>query len=613
MVAGSSIVSTGHLLEKLRCLMKENEIDFYTLMKQVVPSRDAHSSEYISDSDARRAFISGFDGSAGCAVISETQALMFTDGRYFLQASQQLDKNWTLMKLGLSGVPTWQEWIIQNSNKENVISVDSSLISFNDAKILSKKLEEQSGAKLLGSNHNLVDEVWGDKKPERPVNSVTVHPLKFAGEESYSKISKISRILKEKKAYAFLVTMLDDIAWLFNLRGTDIPYNPVFFAYALIMHNEVVLYIDDRKLDCYVKEYLKDVKIRPYESIFSDLENLRNKLEGKKVIISDNASWALAIALGETNIEVMRSLICDAKAVKNKIEIDGMRNCHIRDGVALVKFFAWLEEFLKNQGVLDEVNAADQLEVYRKEQAYFMGLSFPTISSSGKNGAIIHYKPEKLSCSNININQIYLCDSGAQYSDGTTDVTRTYHFGVPTLREKLTFTLVLKGHIAIAKAIFPKGTTGYSLDILARQYLWNIGLDYMHGTGHGVGSFLNVHEPPIGIALRQEYIELPFLPGMVLSDEPGFYENGCYGQRIESILVVKEVSTPNNFAEKQFYGFEYLTMCPIGLNLIDITLLDKSEKKWLNDYHTLVLQTLSPFLKDDVRAYEWLKKETQSI
>ncbi|CCJ30953.1 unnamed protein product [Pneumocystis jirovecii] len=520
-------------------------------MKQVVPSRDVHSSEYIADSDARRAFISGF---------------------------QQLDKNWTLMKLGLSGVPTWQEWIVQNASKGKVVGVDSSLISFNEAKTLSKKLE-QSDAKLLGSNSNLIDEVWGNERPERPLNPVIVHPVEFAGEEPCSKISKVSKVLKEKKAYAFLVTMLDEIAWLFNLRGTDIPYNPVFFAYALVMYNDVILYIDNRKLDCHVKKHLKDVKIKPYESIFSDLESLRDKLEGKKVIISDTASWALAIALGETNIEVMRSPICDAKAVKNKTEIDGMRNCHIRDGVALVKFFAWLEEFLKNQGILDEVDAADQLEIYRKEQAYFMGLSFPTISSSGKNGAIIHYKPEKLSCSSININQIYLCDSGAQYSDGTTDVTRTYHFGVPTLREKLTFTLVLKGHIAIAKAIFPKGTNGYTLDILARQYLWNIGLDYLHGTGHGVGSFLNVHEPPIGIALRQEYIELPFLPGMVVSDEPGYYENGSYGQRIESIIAVKEVSTPNNFADKQFYGFEYLTMCPIGLNLIDTTLLDESEKQ----------------------------------
>ncbi|KAG5437159.1 hypothetical protein PCANB_001135 [Pneumocystis canis] len=407
--------------------------------------------------------------------------------------------------------------------------------------------------------------------------------------------------------------MLDEIAWLFNLRGTDIPYNPVFFAYALITNNETMLYIDSMKLDCHVKEHLKNVQIKPYESVFRDLEDLKIKNEGRKVILSTNANWALAMALGKTNIEVMRSPICDAKAVKNEVEINGMRNCHVRDGVALVKFFAWLEECLKNGEVIDEVEAADQLELYRKEQVYFMGLSFPTISSSGKNGAIIHYKPEKQSCSKININEIYLCDSGAQYSDGTTDVTRTYHFGTPTEKEKQTFTFVLKGHIAIARAVFPKGTTGYVLDILARQYLWNVGLDYMHGTGHGIGSFLNVHEPPIGIALRKEYSELTFTPGMIMSNEPGFYEDGSYGQRIESVILVKNVHTQYNFSGKLFYGFEYLTMCPIGLNLIDIALLDTSEKQWLNNFHAIVLEKISPFLKNDIRAYQWLKKETQPI
>ncbi|KAG4305483.1 hypothetical protein PORY_001039 [Pneumocystis oryctolagi] len=625
-------VPTGHLLQELRCLMKKNNIDIY-----IVPSKDAHSSEYISDSDSRRAFISGFDGSAGCAVISKDEACMFTDGRYFLQASQQLDKNWTLMKLGLPDVPTWKEWTIQQASFGKTVCVDASLISFSEAKILSKQLKEQSNSNLLGSDKNLIDEVWGDKRPKPLLNPVIVHPLEFSeflrfwkrkmhiefsGEESCSKISRISKVLEEKNAYAFLVTMLDDIAWLFNLRGTDIPYNPVFFAYALITNNDVVLYIDDKKLNNCAKKHLENVIIKPYEN----MQRLQNELEGKKVIMSDSANWALATALGEANIEVMRSPISDAKAIKNQVEVQGMRNCHIRDGVALVKFFAWLEEYLRNQGILDEVDAANQLEIYRKEQAYFMGLSFPTISSSGKNGAIIHYKPEKSTCSAVNINQIYLCDSGAQYrfllpekstcsavninqiylcdsgaqySDGTTDVTRTYHFGVPTTKEKQTFTLVLKGHIAIAKIVFPKGTTGYTLDILARQHLWKAGLDYMHGTGHGIGSFLNVHEPPIGIAQRQEYMELPFLPGMMVSDEPGYYEDGCYGQRIESIIVVKEVSTPNNFANKQFYGFEYLTMCPIGLNLIDTTLLDASEKQWLNDYHALVLQKIGPLLGND--------------
>lgn len=600
-------VDTGERLEKLRGLMRENCVDIY-----IVPSGDAHSSEYIADCDARRAFISGFNGSAGCAVVSLDDACLFTDGRYFLQAAQQLDKNWTLMKLGHHS-PTWQDWTVKQAKDGKTVAVDASLVSFYETMSLSKRLALESNAKLISTSANLVDEVWSSDRPKRPNFPVIVHPIEFSGEESSEKIGRIRQFLRKRDAYAFFVSMLDDIAWLFNLRGTDIPYNPVFFAYALITQDKTVLYIDDSKLDDHLREHLKCVEIKPYDSIFKELASLRDEIDGHKVIISDTASWAVAIALGKENIEIIRSPISEAKTVKNEKEIEGMRNCHIRDGVALVKFFAWLEEFLKNGGVLDEVDAANQLESYRKEQAHFVSLSFPTISSSGKNGAIIHYKPEKGSCSLIDINSIYLCDSGAQYRDGTTDVTRTYHFGVPTEKEKQTFTCVLKGHIALAKAIFPKGTTGYVLDILARQYLWNIGLDYLHGTGHGVGSFLNVHEPPIGIAQRQLYNEISLLPGMMLSNEPGFYEDGSYGQRIESIISVKTMDTTYCFGDSPFYGFEYLTMCPLGLNLIDPGLLQEDEKQWINGYHGLVLEKLGPLLKDDLRAYQWLEKQTQII
>ncbi|QSL66786.1 hypothetical protein MERGE_001172 [Pneumocystis wakefieldiae] len=557
-------VDTGERLEKLRGLMRENCVDIY-----IVPSGDAHSSEYIADCDARRAFISGSAGD-----------IVEKDGRYFLQAAQQLDKNWTLMKLGHHS-PTWQDWTVKQAKDGKTVAVDASLVSFYETMSLSKRLALESNAKLISTSANLVDEVWSSDRPKRPNFPVIVHPIEFSGEESSEKI--------------------------------DIPYNPVFFAYALITQDKTVLYIDDSKLDDHLREHLKCVEIKPYDSIFKELASLRDEIDGHKVIISDTASWAVAIALGKENIEIIRSPISEAKTVKNEKEIEGMRNCHIRDGVALVKFFAWLEEFLKNGGVLDEVDAANQLESYRKEQAHFVSLSFPTISSSGKNGAIIHYKPEKGSCSLIDINSIYLCDSGAQYRDGTTDVTRTYHFGVPTEKEKQTFTCVLKGHIALAKAIFPKGTTGYVLDILARQYLWNIGLDYLHGTGHGVGSFLNVHEPPIGIAQRQLYNEISLLPGMMLSNEPGFYEDGSYGQRIESIISVKTMDTTYCFGDSPFYGFEYLTMCPLGLNLIDPGLLQEDEKQWINGYHGLVLEKLGPLLKDDLRAYQWLEKQTQII
>jgi Xaa-Pro aminopeptidase len=320
----------------------------------------------------------------------------------------------------------------------------------------------------------------------------------------------------------------------------------VFFAYAFITPTTATLYIDDKKLPEAALEHLGDeVEIKPYDAIFTELTAVAQKLKDEalvagettpqKWLLSNKASWALSKALGgEDAVEVVRSPIEEAKAVKNETEREGMRKCHIRDGVALIKYFSWLEEELKKGAELDEVQAADKLEEFRKVGENFMGLSFDTISSTGPNAAVIHYKPEPGSCSKIDPNAVYLCDSGAQYLDGTTDTTRTLHFGEPTEMEKKAYTLVLKGMIALGNVVFPKGTSGYALDVLARQFLWSEGLDYRHGTGHGVGSFLNVHEGPIGIGTRLQYSEVPLAPGMVLSDEPGYYEDGNFGIRIES-------------------------------------------------------------------------------
>lgn len=327
---------------------------------------------------------------------------------------------------------------------------------------------------------------------------------------------------------------------------------------------------------------------------------------------STRASWALNKALGgEEKVEETRSPIGDAKAVKNEVELEGMRQCHIRDGAAISEYFAWLEDQLLNKkATLDEVDGADKLEAIRKKHDRFMGLSFDTISSTGPNAAVIHYKPEKGACSVIDPKAIYLCDSGAQYHDGTTDTTRTLHFTEPTEMEKKAYTLVLKGNIALERVKFPKGTTGFALDAIARQFLWAEGLDYRHGTGHGVGSFLNVHEGPIGIGTRVQYSEVSLAVGNVISDEPGYYEDGKFGIRIENMVMVKEVETNHKFGDKPYLGFEHVTMTPHCRNLVDMSLLTEDEKKFINEYHKEVFDKTSKYFEKDPLTLEWLKRET---
>lgn len=390
----------------------------------------------------------------------------------------------------------------------------------------------------MAVRENLVDAVWGADRPARPNEKVNVHPLKYAGKNFNEKIEDLKKELEKKNSGGFVVSMLDEIAWLFNLRGNDIPYNPVFFSYAVITPCDTILYVDESKLSSQAIGQLGSVTIRPYDAIFSELETLAaaDETDSSKYLVSSKASWALSQALGGPDkVDEVRSPIGDAKAIKNAEELEGMRNCHVRDGAALSEFFAWLEdELINKKSKLDEVAAADKLEAIRSKHDHFVGLSFDTISSTGANAAVIHYKPEPGACSVIDPNAVYLCDSGAQYLDGTTDTTRTLHFGEPTAMEKKAYTLVLKGHIALDSVRFPKGTTGFALDSMARQFLWQEGLDYRHGTGHGVGSFLNVHEGPIGIGTRVQYSEVPLSVGNVISNEPGYYEDGGFGIRIES-------------------------------------------------------------------------------
>ncbi|KAK2803391.1 hypothetical protein FQN50_007050 [Emmonsiellopsis sp. PD_5] len=610
-------VNTSQRLSHLRQLMQDRKIDVY-----IVPSEDSHQSEYIAPCDGRRAFISGFTGSAGCAIVSMSKAALSTDGRYFNQASKQLDSNWLLLKRGFENMPTWQEWTAEQSEGGKVVGVDPTLVTPSDARSLSETIKK-SGGSLLGVQENLVDLVWGKDRPAPPSEKVAVHPIKYAGKPFEEKIEDIRKELQKKKSPAFVVSMLDEIAWLFNLRGNDIPYNPVFFAYAIITPSTADLYVDEEKLPADVKSHLGDkVSIKPYNSIFDAVKALGQSAvkpaEGEtpsKFLISNKASWSLSLALGgENSVEEVRSPISDAKAIKNEVELEGMRACHIRDGAALTEYFAWLEnELVNKQTVLNEVDASDKLEAIRSKHDRFVGLSFDTISSTGPNAAVIHYKAERNNCSIIDPKAIYLCDSGAQYLDGTTDTTRTLHFGEPTEKEKEAYTLVLKGMIAIDSAVFPKGTTGFALDAFARQFLWKQGLDYLHGTGHGVGSYLNVHEGPMGIGTRVQYSEVAIAAGNVISDEPGFYEDGNFGIRIENVIMAREVKTKYGFGEKPWLGFEHVTMTPLCQKLIVPSLLSDEEKKWVNDYHTEVWEKTSGFFEKDELTRNYLKRETRPI
>ncbi|KAJ3507038.1 hypothetical protein NLJ89_g6529 [Agrocybe chaxingu] len=613
---GTQTVNTTERLEKLRALMTTQGVGAF-----VVPSEDQHSSEYLAHSDERRAFISGFNGSAGFAIVTLDNAYLFTDGRYFLQAEKQLDRlsldvqqldfdearatRYTLSPLILaegeligaardSDVPTWQEFLYKKLDPKTKIGIDPTLLSASDAESLSKQLAPQE-SELVSLPDNLVDLVWGEDRPPRPKNGVLHLDEKYSGQSLEDKVKKVREELTKKKAMAIVVTMLDEVAWLFNLRGSDIDFNPVFFSYALVTVDNVVLFVESEQLTEGAKAYLSshDVQIKPYGAFFAHLKELPGSLdlsEESKILIGDKASLAVADSLGKGKYTIVTpSPITTLKAIKNEVELEGFRQCHIRDGAALARYFAWLEETL-NEGKeeITEWRGSEALEGYRRELDLFQGLSFTTISSTGPNGAIIHYSPDP-KASDI--------------------IKRDQHFGTPTDEEKRAFTRVLQGHIAIDTGVFPNGTTGYLIDSWARRALWQDGLDYRHGTGHGVGHFLNVHEGPQGIGTRITLNSSPLKAGMTVSNEPGYYADGRFGIRIENIVLVRVAETPNNFGDKGYLGFEHVTLCPIHKKLIDVSLLSEAERRWLDDYHRETWEKVSPLLKNDERALKWLERE----
>lgn len=607
-------------LAELRSLFAKNNIGVYVVLTQ-----DEHNSEYTSEADNRREFISGFTGSAGTAVVTEKKAALATDGRYFLQAGKELSNEWQLLKQGVKGVPSWQEFAAKEAAENKVnIGVDPKLITYDQVLLLKQKLADHGVPDaLVGLDDNLIDQVWGNDKPSRSQAEAFVYPIEYSGKDFNEKIDDLRKVIKREDGQGFVVSALDDLAWLFNLRGTDIKYNPLFFGYSIVTPTEVNLYVDDNKITEKVRAHLGDsVNVKPYEQVFEDgkalyvgmvRDNAVDK-QNKKLLLPKGCSWAMHRTCGgDKDTKVIKSPIEITKAVKNQTELKNMKQAYIKDGVAEIRFFSWLENALKNGEKMSDYEAGQKCFEFRKQMPGFFDLSFETISSSGPNAAIIHYAPPTDSKAMVDINQVYLLDSGAQFWEGTTDTTRTFHFGTPSEKEKESFTLVLKGHIAIAEAVFPEGSNGYMLDTFARQYLWKYGLDYGHGTSHGIGAMANVHEGPIGIGFRQNYLDAPFEIGNILSNEPGYYEDGKYGIRIESVVQVKEANTPNNFRNTKFHGFETITQVPLCKNLMNLDLMSKEEIEWVNKYHAGVYKACKSYFDKDESALKWLERECSPL
>ncbi|KAJ0982680.1 hypothetical protein J5N97_010935 [Dioscorea zingiberensis] len=609
--------------EKLRALRELFSRPGIGIDAYIIPSQDAHQSEFIAECFMRRAYISGFTGSAGTAIVTKDKAALWTDGRYFLQAEKELGPDWILMRSGNPGVPTTIEWLNDVLTPGCRIGIDPFLFSSDATDELDEAISKKNLELVFLYDMNLVDEIWGESRPKPPTKPVRVHNIKYAGVDVSSKLSSLRSELLEAGCTAIVISMLDEVAWLLNLRGNDVPHSPVFYSYLIVDTAGAKLFVDNSKVTNQVIAHLKTagVELRPYETILSELESLA--AEGGKLWLDSSTVNAAVVSIyksacnkhgrsGEKGPAALfkASPISIAKAVKNEAELEGMRNSHLRDAAALAEFWVWLEEEISRNARLTEVEVADKLLEFRGKQAGFLETSFETISGYGANGAIIHYRPDPESCSIVGTKNLFLLDSGGQYVDGTTDITRTVHFGEPSSRQKECFTRVLKGHIALDQAVFPENTPGFVLDVLARSSLWKVGLDYRHGTGHGVGAALNVHEGPQGISFR--YGNLTTLQeGMIVSNEPGYYEDHSFGIRIENLLYVKEANLPNSYGGIRYLGFEKLTFVPIQSKLVELSLMTPGEINWLNEYHSQVWEKVSPLLNGSAR--EWLWNNTRPL
>ena len=586
-------------VDSLRKIMRQRQLDAF-----IFPSNDPHSGEYIPDYWKAREWISGFNGSAGVAVVTADKAALWTDSRYFIAAEEQLQgTGYVLMKERIPGTPSIAEWLTQVLKGNAKVGIDGEIFTISAATALEEELCSIGDLKISVETDPLKD-IWTDR-PAIPVDKVMVQPLEYAGETAESKISRIRKEMAAKRVDALLVSTLDDIAWTLNMRGTDVHCNPVFVAYLLIGHDDATLFVNPEKLTAEVANYLDGigVSVDRYESVVPNLSQY-----GPKVWMDAGTTNCSLAEAPKVSHVFAASPIPAMKAVKNPVEIEGYRNAMTKDGVAMVKFLCWLDKAMSEEGgdKQTELSTDKKLTAFRAEQPLFKGISFDTIAGYGPHGAIVHYEATEETDVELEQRGFLLLDSGAQYLDGTTDITRTISLGPLTEEEKKVYTLVLKGHLRLQNLKFPTGACGSQLDAIARSPLWEAGLNYLHGTGHGVGAFLNVHEGPHQI--RMEWKPAPLVAGMTVTDEPGVYVEGRFGVRIENTLLIVPYQD-TDFGS--FLQFEPLTLCPIDLKPVDFSLLTEKEKKWLNQYHAMVRMRLSPLLDEEHR--QWLEKATREI
>lgn len=584
-------------LEALRDLMRSKHIDAV-----IIPGTDPHQSEYPSEHWKFRDYVSGFTGSNGTAVVTLDDAGLWTDSRYFLQAAEQLeDSGFTLRKENIPGEPTVLEWLGEVLDEDAVVGVDGRLFSLIEANRI-EMFCAQNGF-MFAPDFRAAEAIWTDR-PARPMNPAFVHDEALAGEDVDSKISRVVDALDAADADGLLITALDEIAWLLNLRGSDVDYTPVVIAFAYVSEDERVLFIDSEKVTSEVKDHLKkySVKIKDYD----DIEKFLGKISSTATVMVDPNR--VSDALGQAmicNKTYMASPVIALKGVKNECQIAGFRQAMLYDGAAMVRMMMWLEQNVANG--ITEMDVDRRLQQERAAYASNRGDSFHMIAGYKDHGAIVHYEATDESAYTLAPDGLLLIDTGGQYLEGTTDITRTISLGNPTAAEKHDYTLILKGHLALARAVFPKGTMGVQLDVLARGPLWNEGMTYLHGTGHGVGHFLGCHEGPQSI--RMEANPTPLELGMVTSNEPGIYKTGEYGIRTENLLLCVPACSNEEWGE--FYKFESLTLFPYDTTLMDMDMLSREEVKQINDYHAMVCERLRPLLNAD--EAQWLEQKCKSI
>lgn len=589
-------------LEKLREVMRREHLSAF-----IFPSTDAHQSEYVADHWQGRAWISGFNGSAGTAVVTMYSAALWTDSRYFIAAEEQLrGTEFQLMKLKVEGTPTISDWIAselsQNEDECREVGLDGMVNSYNDTMALISDLRKAGGI-TVRTNFDPLEQIWMNR-PAIPENPVEIQSLNFAGETVDDKIQRIRKALREHHADGILVSALDDIAWTLNLRGTDVHCNPVFVSYLLISSDQVSLFVNPKKISSEVKAYLDEhgISLFDYNQVEEGLESYADY---NILLDGDETSFCLWKSVKCQEIIAAKSPIPVMKAVKNATEIEGYHRAMLRDGVAMVKFLKWLKPAVEAGGQT-EMSIDKKLTSLRAEQNLFRDISFDTIAGYQAHGAIVHYEATPETDAPLLPEGLILIDSGAQYQDGTTDITRTIALGPVTEEMKHIYTLVLKGHIQLELAKFPYGASGTQIDALSRECMWREGYNFLHGTGHGVGSYLNVHEGPHQI--RMEWKPTPLRAGMTVTDEPGLYLKGKFGVRIENTLLIKD------FVETTFGKFlqmESLTLCPIDTAPIDVDMLLLEEVEWLNAYHREVFEKLSPYLEDE--EVGWLAEATKPL